>query len=73
MDNKKQRIIFMGTPDISATVLEGLISSGYNVVALIAQPDRPVGRKKELLPVPTKVIANKYNIPVYQPIKIRKE
>ena len=63
----------MGTPEISATVLEGLISAGYKVVAVIAQPDRPVGRKKVLEPVPTKVVAEKYNIPVYQPVKIRKE
>lgn len=63
----------MGTPEISATVLEGIISSGYNVVAVIAQPDRPVGRKKILMPVPTKEVALRHNIPVYQPIKIRKE
>ena len=71
MNNK--RIIFMGTPEISATVLEGIISSEYNVVAVIAQPDRPVGRKKILMPVPTKEVAIRHNIPVYQPIKIRKE
>lgn len=73
MDYKKARIIFMGTPEISAKVLEGMISSGFNIVALIAQPDRPVGRKKVMTPVPTKVVAEKYHIPVYQPIKIRKE
>ena len=73
MDIKNSRIIFMGTPEISSIVLAGLISSGYNVVAVIAQPDRPVGRKKILEPVPTKVVAEKYNIPVYQPVKIRKE
>ncbi len=73
MDKKNARIIFMGTPEISATMFEGLLLDGYNVVALIAQPDRPVGRKKEIVPVPTKVIAQKYNIPVYQPVKIRKE
>ena len=73
MNIKDTRIIFMGTPEISASVLEGLISNGYNIVALIAQPDRPIGRKKILTPVPTKVVAQKYNIPVYQPIKIRKE
>lgn len=71
MNNK--RIIFMGTPEISATVLEGIISSGYNVVGVIAQPDRPVGRKKILMPVPTKEVALRHDIPVYQPIKIRKE
>ena len=73
MMNRPERIIFMGTPEISAYVLEGLLSHGYNVVALIAQPDRPVGRKKILEPVPTKVVAEKYGLPVYQPIKIRKE
>lgn len=73
MDIKKTRIIFMGTPEISARVLEGLILNGYQIVALIAQPDRPTGRKKVLTPVPTKVVAQKYNIPVYQPVKIRKE
>ncbi len=73
MDIKKTRIIFMGTPEISARVLEGLVLNGYQIVALIAQPDRPTGRKKVLTPVPTKVIAQKYNIPVYQPMKIRKE
>ena len=71
MNNK--RIIFMGTPEISASVLEGIISSGYNVVAVIAQPDRPIGRKKIMTPVPTKVVAESHNIPVYQPVKIRKE
>ncbi len=73
MDKNSQRIIFMGTPEISATVLEGLISAGYNVVAVIAQPDRPVGRKKVLMPVPTKFVAEAHQIPVYQPLKIRKE
>ena len=73
MDIKSKRIIFMGTPEISSKVLEGLISNGYNVVAVIAQPDREVGRKKVLEPVPTKVVSKKYNIPVYQPVKIRKE
>lgn len=69
----KARIIFMGTPDISAKVLNGLIDNGFNIIGVIAQPDRPVGRKKVLQPVPTKVVAQKYNIPVFQPIKIRKE
>ena len=68
-----KRIIFMGTPEISATVLEGLILANYQVVAVIAQPDRPVGRKKILEPVPTKVVAERFNIPVYQPVKIRKD
>lgn len=73
MDYKQARVIFMGTPSISAKVLEGMIENGYQIIAVIAQPDRPVGRKKILEKVPTKVIAEKYNIPVFQVEKIRKE
>lgn len=72
-NNNQKRIIFMGTPSISAFVLNGLIENGFNIVGVIAQPDRPVGRKKILEPVPTKVVASMHNIPVFQPIKIRKE
>ncbi|MCF0117403.1 MAG: methionyl-tRNA formyltransferase [Bacilli bacterium] len=68
---KNYRIIFMGTPEISAFVLQALIENNYNIVGVIAQPDKPVGRKKILEPVPTKVVANKYNIPVFQPLKIK--
>ena len=73
MDKKNLRIVFMGTPVIAKTVLTALIEEGYNIVGLIAQPDRPVGRKKELLPVPTKEVALNYGIPVFQPLKIRLE
>jgi len=73
MDKKNLRVIFMGTPEISASVFEAMILDGYKFVALIAQPDRPVGRKGELEKVPTKMVAEKYNIPVFQPVKIRKE
>ena len=67
------RLVFMGTPEISAKVLREVINEGYNVVGVIAQPDRPIGRKCELLKVPTKVVAEEYGIPVFQPLKIRKE
>ena len=73
MEKKDLRVIFMGTPAISAYVFEAMINDGYNFVGLIAQPDRPVGRRGELEKVPTKVVAEKYNIPVFQPLKIRKE
>lgn len=71
MIKKELRIVFMGTPSIAATVLEDMIQDGFNIVALIAQPDKPVGRKAILQPVPTKVVATNHNIPVYQPIKIK--
>lgn len=70
---KDYRIIFMGTPSIASHVLEDLIKAGYNIVALIAQEDKPVGRKGLLEPVATKKIALEYGIPVYQPHKIRKD
>ena len=61
----------MGTPDISAYVFEKMIEDGYRFVGLVAQPDHPVGRKGIIEKVPTKVVAEKYNIPVFQPVKIR--
>lgn len=73
MNKKDLKVIFMGTPKISADVFEAMINDGYHFVGLIAQPDRPVGRKGELEAVPTKKVAEKYNIPVFQPLKIRKE
>ena len=62
----------MGTPDFSVPVLEGLIEN-YNVVGVVSQPDKEVGRKRILTPTPTKEVALKHNIPVIQPIKIKKE
>ncbi|MCH5171698.1 MAG: methionyl-tRNA formyltransferase [Erysipelotrichales bacterium] len=66
-----EKILYMGTPEMSAIVLESLILEGYNIVGVVAQCDKPVGRKKILEKVPTKVVAEKYNIPVFQPEKIR--
>jgi len=65
------KVVFMGTPDFSVPVLQRLIEEKYDVIAVVTQPDRPVGRKKVLTPPPVKVEALKYNIPVYQPEKIR--
>lgn len=62
-------IIFMGTPDFSTTVLEMLIAE-HNVIAVVTQPDRPVGRKKKMTPPPVKEIAVKHGLPVYQPEKL---
>lgn len=71
IDRKKIRILWLGTPLISAIVLEKLIKSGYNIVGVVAQTDKPIGRKNIVEPVPTKIVANKYSIKVYQPLKIR--
>ncbi len=68
---KDVKILYMGTPEMSAKVLEALVLGGFNIVGVIAQEDQPVGRKAIITKVPTKVVAEKYNIPVYQPHKIR--
>ena len=73
IEAKKIKILFMGTPEIASQVLEKLVLCGYNIVGVVSQPDRPVGRKQLLLPTPTKEVAIKYNIPCYQVNKIRKE
>jgi methionyl-tRNA formyltransferase len=67
------RIIFMGTPQFSVPVLQNLIENDYEVIAVVTQPDRPVGRKKVMTPPPVKVEAEKNGIPVYQPEKIREK
>ena len=71
MEKNDLKLVFMGTPEISAYVFEKMIEDGYRFVGLVAQPDHPVGRKGIIEKVPTKVIAEKYNIPVFQPVKIR--
>ncbi len=67
------KIVFMGTPDFSVPVLRKIIDDGYEVIGVVTQPDRPVGRKKILTPPPVKVEALKHGIPVYQPEKIRQK
>ncbi|MCJ8006216.1 methionyl-tRNA formyltransferase [Lederbergia wuyishanensis] len=67
------KIVFMGTPDFSVPVLRTLIENGYDTLAVVTQPDRPVGRKKVLTPPPVKVEAERHGIRVLQPEKIRDE
>lgn len=61
----------MGTPDFATQSLEALITNGYQVVGVVTQPDRPVGRKRVLTPPPVKELALRHGLPVYQPEKIR--
>lgn len=65
------KIVFMGTPDFSVPVLQRVLKDGYEIIAVVTQPDRPVGRKRVLTAPPVKVEALKHNIPVFQPEKIR--
>jgi len=64
------KVIFLGTPEFSATVLRGLLKEGYDVVAAVTQPDKPVGRKQKLQKSPVKLIAEDENIKLYQPAKL---
>lgn len=64
------KIIFMGTPGFSVPILNGLVAEGYDVLRVVTQPDRPVGRKKVLTPPPVKEAALEHGIKVLQPEKI---
>ena len=64
---KQIRIIFFGTTEFASGILQTLIDEGYNVVAVVSQPDKPVGRKHTIQMTPTHVLADQYQIPVIQP------
>lgn len=61
----------MGTPDFAANVLEGLLENKYNVVGVVSQADKKVGRKQVLTPSPVKEMALKYDLPVFTPACIK--
>ncbi len=65
------RTIFMGTPDFACPTLLKLIEREENIVAVVTQPDRPKGRGQKMMPPPVKELARKYDIPVFQPLKVR--
>lgn len=65
------KVIFMGTPDFAVPCLQALIDNKHEVLAVVTQPDRPVGRSSKLMPPPVKEKAMQYNIPVLQPEKIK--
>ena len=64
-------IVFMGTPAFAVPSLDMLMAEGYNVVGVVTQPDKPQGRKKVLTPTPVKAAAERYGLPVFQPVKLR--
>ncbi|SHJ35023.1 methionyl-tRNA formyltransferase [Rubritalea squalenifaciens DSM 18772] len=67
----KKRILFMGTGDIAIPSFEALLSSNYELVALVTQPDKPVGRKMVMTPPQIKEVALSHGIQVLQPEKVR--
>ena len=67
------RIVYLGTPEFAVLPLKKIVEAGYNVVAVVTNKDKPVGRKHILTPPPVKVFATEARIPVYQYDKIRVE
>lgn len=65
------KIVFMGTPDFAVGALEALIEDGYDITAVVTQPDKAKGRSKELQFPPVKECALRYGIPVLQPKRIK--
>ena len=72
MEKKDLRIIFMGTPEFAVESLKRLVEGGYNVVAVVTQPDKPVGRHQDTLqPSQVKQYAVEHGLPVLQPVKMK--
>ena len=72
MKKEDLRIIFMGTPEFAVETLKALVDNHYNVVAVVTQPDKPVGRhQNELQPSEVKKFALEHNLPVLQPVKMK--
>ena len=70
MENLK--VIFMGTPEFSVEILNALIEY-CDVIGVVSQPDKKVGRKQIITPTPVKVVAEKHNIKIFQPVNIKTE
>ncbi len=66
------RVIFMGTPEFSVPSLAALVEGGYDVVAVVTQPDRPAGRGRKVVPSPVKQYALDHSLKVLQPTSVRK-
>ena len=72
MERKDLRIVFMGTPEFAVETLKALVENDYNVVAVVTQPDKPVGRhQNELQPSEVKKYALQHDLPVLQPEKMK--
>ena len=68
-----KNIMFMGTPEISATALKRLLDDGHGICAVITREDKPRGRGNVMMPTPVKTLAIENNIPVYTPKTLRDE
>lgn len=71
MKKSDMKIVFAGTPDLAAYILEQVVNAGYDVIEVITNPDRPRGRKKIPVPSDVKAKAVELGIPVHTTAKIR--
>jgi len=70
VEKSSTKIIFFGTSEFTVPALKALMGGGYGIVAVVTNPDEPVGRKKVLTPPPVKVVAEKYGIKILQPKRL---
>ena len=73
MTKSDLRIVFMGTPDLAATVLKAELDAGYNIVAAVTQPDKPKGRGGKVAMSPVKELCLEKGIPVLQPERAKSD
>lgn len=71
MEKKDIRIVYMGTPKMAAALLESLLDDGYNVVAIVTQEDKEIGRKKVVTPSPVKIVGQNRGIRVFSPHRLK--
>ena len=71
MSTSPLRIVFFGTPDFAAASLLALSNSVHNIVGVVTAPDRPAGRGQKLQPSEVKQVAQRLNLPLAQPLKLR--
>lgn len=65
------RVLFMGTPDFAEVSLEAIYNAGNEILAVVTNPDKPKGRGMKMIASPVKEFAEKNNLPIYQPLKVR--
>ena len=73
MTDMDGNILFMGTPEFSVPILNALCESGFRVVGVVTQPDKPTGRRRVLTAPPVKQAAQEWGIPVLQPERVRRK
>jgi len=71
MNKKNPKIIFFGTPEFAAGILRTLVENGFDVVAVVTQPDKKVGRKQAVVFSPVKKLATERRIKVFQPVDLK--